>query len=77
MFLPTLKVSFVFCIIPCKAYYETYHVLIVMHSCMYLSSVNFDTLNAVLGIYSIHFADVAIFIPDYRNVIIGLYIANI
>ena len=37
-----------------------------------LFSVNLDTLNAVLEIYSIYFADVANFIPDYRNFMTAL-----
>ena len=41
--------------VPCKAYYETF----TSFHCVYLFSVNFDTLNAVLGIYSIAYGDYA------------------
>ena len=34
---------------------------------LFFFSVNFDTLNAVLGIQSIYFADVANFKRDYRD----------
>ena len=43
--------------------------LYIRHSCVCRFLVNFDTLNALLGIYriySIYFADVANFIPDNR-----------
>ena len=39
---------------------------------MYLFSVKFDILNAVLGIYSICFADIANCIPDKRNLMAAL-----
>ena len=70
--LPTESEFVFFCVILCKAYNETYHILIVIHSCMYLFSVNSDTLNAVLAIYSIYFSGVVNFITDYRNFMTAL-----
>ena len=67
MSLPTLKPKFLV-----RPITNLHHVITVIHSCMYLFSVNFDALNAVLGIDSIYFGDVTNFIPDYRNFMTAL-----